>query len=33
VQKELEDGQEEAVVTRLRAHLEANNRKKPSTKN
>jgi hypothetical protein len=32
VQKELEDGQEEAVVARLRAHLESNNRKRP-TKN
>ena len=29
VQKELEDGQEEAVLTRLRAHLESNKRKKP----
>jgi amino acid transporter len=28
VQKELEDGQEDAVVTRLRAHLEANQNKK-----
>jgi hypothetical protein len=27
VQKELEDGQEDAVVARLRAHLEANTRK------
>jgi hypothetical protein len=30
VQKELEDGQEEAVLTRLRAHLESNNRKRPA---
>jgi hypothetical protein len=30
VQKELEDGQEDAVVARLRAHLEANTRKKPT---
>jgi amino acid transporter len=29
VQKELEDGQEDAVVTRLKAHLEANQKKKP----
>jgi hypothetical protein len=28
VQKELEEGQEDAVVTRLRAHLEANQKKK-----
>src|SRR5579871_1667695 len=28
VQKELEDGQEDAVVARLKAHLEANSRKK-----
>jgi len=30
VQKELEEGQEDAVVNRLRAHLEANQKKKPS---
>jgi len=30
VQKELEDGQEDAVVNRLKAHLEANQKKKPS---
>jgi amino acid transporter len=29
VQKELEDGQEDAVVSRLKAHLEANQKKKP----
>jgi amino acid transporter len=29
VQKELEDGQEDAVVNRLKAHLEANQKKKP----
>src|SRR5271166_1129675 len=29
VQKELEDGQEEAVIIRLRAHLAANQQKKP----
>jgi Amino acid permease len=29
VQKELDDGQEEAVIARLRAHLESNRRKKP----
>jgi amino acid transporter len=29
VQKELEDGQEDAVVTRLKAHLEGNLKKKP----
>ena len=29
VQKELEEGQEDAVVTRLKAHLEANLKKKP----
>lgn len=30
LQKELEDGQEDAVVTRLREHLEANLKKKPT---
>ena len=30
VQKELEEGQEDAVVNRLKAHLEANQKKKPS---
>jgi len=29
VQKEIEEGQEDAVVTRLRAHIEANQSKKP----
>jgi amino acid transporter len=29
VQKELEDGQEDAVVSRLKAHLEANRKKRP----
>jgi hypothetical protein len=28
VKKEIEEGQEDAVVTRLRAHLEANKTKK-----
>ncbi|HMD42686.1 MAG TPA: APC family permease [Candidatus Acidoferrum sp.] len=31
VQKELDDGQEDAVVTRLKAHLEANQTKKPKS--
>ena len=30
VKKELEDGQEDAVVNRLKAHLEANQKKKPT---
>jgi hypothetical protein len=29
VQKELDDGQEEALMARLRAHVEANLKKKP----
>jgi hypothetical protein len=29
VQKELDEGQEEALVNRLRAHVEANLKKKP----
>ena len=31
VQKELDDGQEDAVVTRLKTHLEANQNKKPKS--
>jgi hypothetical protein len=31
VQKEIEEGQEEAVVKRLRAHIEANQQKKKSS--
>jgi hypothetical protein len=31
VQKELDEGQEDAVVARLRAHLEANVNKKPKS--
>jgi len=30
VKKELEDGQEDAVVNGLKAHLEANQKKKPT---
>jgi hypothetical protein len=29
VMKEVEEGQEEAVITRLKAHLEGNVKKKP----
>jgi hypothetical protein len=29
VQKELDEGQEEALVSRLRAHVESNLKKKP----